>query len=137
MIRKANVQDAMAISELDSHMFKDSLGFAFIENDLKNNPMASYFVAVIEDRIVGYIGAWVADNTSILNFCVLDDYQKQGIGGLLFDEVLKIKVGMLSLEVSVTNEKAIRFYTKRGFVKALLRKNYYSNHEDAILMIRK
>lgn len=136
MIRRASVDDAKKIADLDSKMFEDSLEFDFINNDLLNNPMANYFVYEIDGQIVGYINCWVSDNTEILNFCVEEKYQRQGIGSLLFNEVEKIAVGIISLEVRISNLKAINFYSNRGFKKACIRKNYYSNGEDAILMVR-
>ena len=136
MIRRANINDASNIAKLDAMMFKDSLGLDFFVNDLLNNQFAYYFVCEIDSEVIGYINCWITDITEILNFCVLDKYQNQGIGKLLFDEVLKVSEGVISLEVRVSNLKAISFYEKRGFVKTLIRKNYYSNGEDAILMIK-
>jgi ribosomal-protein-alanine N-acetyltransferase len=136
MIRRANINDASNIAKLDALMFKDSLGLDFVVNDLLNNQFAYYFVCEIDGEVIGYINCWITDITEILNFCVLDKYQNQGIGKLLFDEVLKVSEGIISLEVRVSNLKAISFYEKRGFVKTLIRKNYYSNGEDAILMIK-
>ena len=43
----------------------------------------------------------------------------------------------MSLEVRVSNDKAIALYKKNGFETVALRKNYYEdNHEDAYLMIK-
>ena len=136
MIRRANVSDAAKIAALDSKIFDDSLGEGFILNDLTNNKMAYYFVCEIEGNIVGYINCWVSDITEILNFCVEKEYQKQGIGNLLYNEVLKISNGIISLEVRVSNLNAINFYEKRGFKRVAIRRGYYSNGEDAILMIK-
>ena len=136
MIRRATVEDANKIAELDNKMFEDSLEYEFIYNDLANNPFAYYFVYEIDDNIIGYINCWVSDNTEILNFCVDDKYQKQGIGTLLYNEVEKIANGIISLEVRVSNINAINFYLNKGFEKAYIRKNYYSNGENAILMVR-
>ena len=136
MIRRANINDASNIAKLDATMFKDSLGLDFVVNDLLNNQFAYYFVCEIDGEVIGYINCWITDIPEILNFCVLDKYQNQGIGKLLFDEVEKISIGMLSLEVRVSNINAINFYSKRGFKKAFVRKGYYSNGEDAILMVR-
>ena len=136
MIRRATVLDAKQIAELDNRMFVDSLEYDFIYNDLSNNPFAYYFVYEIEGNIVGYINCWVSDNTEILNFCVDDKYQKQGIGTLLYNEVEKLANGIISLEVRVSNLNAINFYLNKGFEKACIRKNYYSNGENAILMVR-
>lgn len=136
MIRKAELKDALEIAKLDEIIFEDHLSFDFIENDLKNNPFANYFIYEVDGMIIGYILSWVADNTSILNFGVLKEYQKQGIGNLLLNEVLKIAEGVVSLEVRESNTNAINFYSKRGFKAAMVRKNYYSNGENAYLMIR-
>ena len=136
MIRRATVIDAKQIAELDNRMFVDSLEYDFIYNDLSNNPFAYYFVYEIEGNIIGYINCWVTDNTEILNFCVDDKYQKQGIGTLLYNEVEKVANGIISLEVRVSNLNAINFYLNKGFEKACIRKKYYSNGENAILMVR-
>ena len=136
MIRKASINDALEIAKVDGIIFEDSLGLEFIESDFRFNPFANYFVYEKDNKIVGYIIAWVSDNTTILNFGVKKEYRGQGIGALLFDEVLKIKEGIISLEVRVSNLNAINFYTNRGFKNAGIRKGYYSNGEDAILMVR-
>ena len=136
MIRQAELKDAYEISLIDEKIFVDHLSYEFIENDLKNNPFAKYFVYESDGIIVGYIISWVADNTEILNFGVLKEYQKKGIGSLLFDEVLKISEGIISLEVRESNINAINFYQNRGFKAVRVRKNYYSNGEDAYLMVR-
>lgn len=136
MIRRATVLDATKIAKLDSSVFADSLGEEFIYNDLLRNEFACYFVYEVDDEIVGYINAWISYNTEILNFCVDEKYRGQGIGNLLYEELLKVSEGTISLEVRVSNLNAIKFYEKRGFVKVAVRKNYYSNGEDAILMIK-
>lgn len=137
MIRKATPLDVEAIALLDGKMFKDSLGLNFIKNDLLNNQFAHYFVCEIENEIVGYINCWVYDNTEILNFCVDEKYQGQGIGSKLYKEVEKVSCGIISLEVRESNLNAINFYTNRGFHKVAIRSNYYSNGEDAILMVKR
>lgn len=136
MIRLATLLDAKEIADLDSAIFADSLGYDFIYTDIKNNPFAKYYVYLVDDVIVGYIGSWISDNTTILNFCVKEEYRNKGIGSLLFRKIEEEHEGFLSLEVRVSNINAINFYSKRGFVKAAIRKNYYSNNEDAILMVK-
>ena len=82
MIRRANINDASNIAKLDAMMFKDSLGLDFVVNDLLNNQFAYYFVCEIDGEVIGYINCWITDITEILNFCVLDKYQNQGIGNI-------------------------------------------------------
>ena len=42
----------------------------------------------------------------------------------------------LYLEVRVSNAVARKFYAERGFVPTYLRKGYYENGEDAVIMER-
>jgi len=136
MIRKATILDALEISKLDQRNFVDCLSYEFIYSDLENNPFAYYFVYETNNRIVGYINCWVSDNTTILNFCVDEEYRNKGIGKSLIEKVLEVSVGIITLEVRVSNNNAINLYQKYGFEKALIRKGYYSDGEDAILMVR-
>ena len=43
---------------------------------------------------------------------------------------------MISLEVRETNLGARRFYERQGFKSVAIRKNYYSNGDNAILMVK-
>ena len=115
MIRRATILDALEISKLDQRNFVDCLSYEFIYSDLENNPFAYYFVYETNNRIVGYINCWVSDNTTILNFCVDEEYRNKGIGKSLIEKVLEISVGIITLEVRVSNLNAINFYEKRGF----------------------
>ena len=137
MIRKAKLEDALWIAKLEQETFSDPLSEEFITNDLKNNPFANYFVAEVDNQIVGYIGSWMTDNTEILNFCVSEKYRNKGIGSKLFMNLEDRNIGLISLEVRESNIGAIRFYEREGFRKVAMRKNYYSNGDDAILMVKR
>ena len=136
MIRKAKLEDALWIAKLEQETFSDPLSEEFITNDLKNNPFANYFVAELDGKVIGYIGSWITDNTEILNFCVDINYRNNGIGNELFGAVNNIHIGMISLEVRETNLGARRFYERQGFKSVAIRKNYYSNGDNAILMVK-
>lgn len=77
----------------------------------------------------------------ILNFGVLEEFQKRGIGNLLFDGFLLAAhsrmIKTIWLEVRITNQDAVKFYNKRDFIKIQTRKNFYTNpSEDAVIMKR-
>lgn len=136
MIRRASFLDVEDIYHIEKQLFDESLGLEFIANDIVQNDMAYYFVYEYEDKIVGFISSWISDNTTILNFGVLPQYREHGFGSELLDEVIKIAKGDITLEVRPSNKRALAFYQHRGFKEISLRKNYYSNGEDAILMMR-
>ena len=72
---------------------------------------------------------------------VMQDYQGKGLSKLLMDYGLKEghNKGCMnySLEVRVSNERAICLYKKYGYEICAIRKDYYADHEDAYLMVRK
>ncbi|MCR5231945.1 MAG: GNAT family N-acetyltransferase, partial [Acholeplasmatales bacterium] len=73
-------------------------------------------------------------------FCVNKDYQHKGIGSELLNELMNflIEKGAKSfiLEVRESNNNAIRLYEKFGFKEISIRKNYYSNLENAKVLLK-
>lgn len=109
------------------------------ERELNENNLAIYYVAVIDDEIVGYGGMWhVVTEGHICNIAVKKEFRNQGIGSKLIEtliDVAKEKEMMgMTLEVRVSNDIAIKAYEKYGFVSEGVRKNYYENNEDANIM---
>ena len=105
-----------------------------------NNQISSYICAFIEDKCVGYMGIWkIIEEAHITNLSVHPDYQNQKVAHKLLlssiDECYKNKIKYITLEVRVSNKKAIHLYEKFGFKSLGLRKKYYQdNNEDALIM---
>lgn len=85
-----------------------------------------FFVATLDDKIVGFIAAcqnwWDyalnKDVGEIHELAVEKNYQKSGIGSLLFEaaiDLLRQRHNIIGLWVGDRNERAILFYKKRGF----------------------
>lgn len=74
----------------------------------------------------------------ILNICIDPDYQQQGLGRQLLDNLCKQRQGSgrksIMLEVRESNIVAIDFYQSYGFKQIDVRKKYYSNGEDAKIL---
>jgi len=107
------------------------------ENELSNN--ATCYVGIfIDNTIAGYGGMWlVCDEAQITNIAVLPEFQKQGFGNAVLNELIKRakNANIMTLEVRESNKPAIRLYEKNGFSADGLRKNYYKNPtENAVLM---
>ena len=69
------------------------------------------------------------------------DHRRMGIACLLINNLMRICVvnnmKFLNLEVRESNCNAISLYSKLGFEKVGLRKNYYKNpNENAVLMTK-
>jgi ribosomal protein S18 acetylase RimI-like enzyme len=91
-----------------------------------------FIVAEAEGKIVGtVIGGFDGRRGMVYHLAVNESYRKQGLGGLLMDELerrLKAKGCIRSyLLVTVENENAIRFYEENGWVRM---NNVYTYGKD-------
>lgn len=100
---------------------------------------AYYLIARDVDRdnlIVAYAGCWVLANEGhITNVAVDPDYQGQGLGRRLMNEltsrVKALGVDSTTLEVRPSNTVAINLYTSLGFRSVGQRPKYYTNPVEA------
>ena len=106
-----------------------------------SNKISSYRCILNSDKkCVGYIGMWkIVDEAHITNLSVHPDWRNKKLAHKLLlatiDECYKEKIKYITLEVRVSNEKAIGLYEKFGFKSLGLRKKYYQdNNEDALIM---
>lgn len=112
----------------------DNYGYILNES-INNDELHSYFV--MEDKdFIGYISIWHDDNKAQIESIIVNDKLK-GYGQLLFKYALDfLNNYIITLEVRVSNKVAIHIYEKYGFKTVTIRRNYYSNNEDALLMLK-
>lgn len=107
------------------------------------SPFAVTFVAVADERVLGFINArLIYEECGINDIAVTASARKNGIGAMLLYALERYAAErggeVVQLEVRAGNETAIRFYEKHGFVQNGLRKRYYSDPiEDALLYEKK
>lgn len=86
----------------------------------------------------GYSAEGEGDITSV---AVDENFRRMGLAQRLiaeFEKILPENTENIFLEVRESNSPAINLYTKCGFEKLSLRKNFYSNpRENAVVMIKK
>lgn len=95
-------------------------------------------MALVDGVIEGYIIGRKTDSRGhIIAIAVSNQYRKRGMGRLLLDAEIKslreLGITEIFLEVRVSNEEAILFYRKMGFIESRILEGYYSDNEDAIL----
>ncbi len=98
-----------------------------------------YLVGTIDDELVGYGGIlYVEQDAHITNVAVHPIWRGRGIATeLLLDlswEAHRRGCVAMTLEVRHTNVSAQHLYQRFGFVPAGVRKKYYENRDDAIVM---
>lgn len=126
------------IDQIEKDSFKEPWSKEAYEKEI-HNPLATYLVITQEDEVVAYGGFWkIIDQGDINNIAVKKEYRNMGFGKMLMEALIEKakeqKIKAITLEVRVTNKSAINLYKKLGFKEAGIRKKYYSDNEDALIM---
>ena len=141
-IRKMELTDLETITENLESDFDNFWNASIFKQELINEN-SYYLVALIDNKIVGFAGYMlILDEADITNIVVRKDMRNKKIATKLLSELLKTlepmeKIETITLEVNENNIPAITLYENFGFDKVGLRKNYYDNHENAIIMTKK
>ena len=104
------------------------------KNELKTlDKHSSHVIWKIEEKkILGFVSFFhVKDEIEIIKICIIKSYQRKNYGSILINEIKKLKIKKIFLEVSVENINAINFYFKNGFQKIGVRKEYYAKHKGS------
>lgn len=93
-------------------------------------------------RLLGYACWWlVGDEVHILNLAVHPDARRSGTGRAMVERVFADAAAhhavSVSLEVRRDNQAAVALYHALGFTETGLRRNYYGQGEDALIMERR
>jgi [ribosomal protein S18]-alanine N-acetyltransferase len=139
-IRRMVAADVDRVFFIEQQCFSVPWSRVAFEEEIDDNPLAYYFVATVDDLVVGYAGMWIIiDEAHVTNVAVLPAYRGFGLGLGLMEALLdcaKMNGGAaMTLEVRESNAVALRLYSQLGFVPRGLRRHYYSdNGENAMIM---
>ncbi|MGD9904630.1 MAG: ribosomal protein S18-alanine N-acetyltransferase [Vicinamibacterales bacterium] len=138
-----------AAADLDGILALDALCFhrpwtrAEYERDLADPARSHLYVARdAAGVIVAYCSFWrIFDEIHLNNFAVHPDWRRRGVGRALLVHVLAEAAAFgapkATLEVRASNLAAIALYESGGFVRAGVRKAYYTHPiEDALILWR-
>lgn len=100
-----------------------------------------YFVWVVADKARAVAFVVVKNNYyawEILQIVVDQHFKRNGFATQLLKHVIRVgrkqSIEKIELEVRISNNPAIFLYQKIGFIQVGVRKKYYTDGEDAILM---
>lgn len=139
MIRSMSREDLDAVVLMEQENFSEPWtkeGFL----DAIESEQTIFLVCEHKGVVVGYIGAYlVYDEAQITNVSVGKNWQGKGFGRMLVSALSSAVAGRdihaITLEVRVSNERAISIYEKEGFVSEGIRPGFYSHpKEDAMIM---
>ena len=129
------------IAQLEKLCFHDPWSENSIASELDNR-LSLWLVAQDGDQVVGYVGSQsVMGWADMMNIAVHPDYRRHGVAWKLVErlveELQKMDVTCLTLEVRASNEPAKALYEKLGFQQVGRRPNYYRNPKEDALILRK
>ena len=137
-IRTAIISDLTKIAKIEKQVFTDSpWNHNLIRDELVSKKDRETLVITDYENIIGYLMIRKSKNMiEILKFAIDKVFQEKGVGWRLFSYFLDSLPVMTEviLEVNQENKKAIYLYRKAGFFKIGLRKKYYNDGSDALVM---
>jgi len=139
-IREWVRSDNTQISELEKICFAFPWSADMVDETASGDNFYG-FVAEVDEKIVGYAGAVFAlDVADIALVAVAPSYLRRGYAfklmGKLCSSLNEKGVRYIYLEVRAGNIPAKKLYEKCGFIPVGIRKNYYEDTEDAIVMMK-
>lgn len=140
---KMTISDFNNIHNTLSSDFDDFWNSSTLKNELESEN-SYYIVAKIPintttSEIVGFAGIKIVlDEADIMNIVTKKNKRNIGIGKLMLEKLIYIakekNIKKITLEVNSKNESAIHLYKKLNFKEIAVRKQYYKNVDDAIIM---
>ena len=137
-LRKATISDINSIMNIEKTSYEKPYWNESLLKYLFNNSITdSAWIFEVKKKIIGFlIEQRCKDEISILNVAIDKKYQNNGFGKKIVSQYLGILPinSIVFLEVKINNFIARKIYTSLNFKEVELRKNYYNNVEDALIM---
>lgn len=106
----------------------------------ENGEVVGYVMCRIETGLPGF-GIGFRKKGHVISIAVLPEYQRQGVGYALMQEVMQsmllYNAKECFLEVRASNTPAVKLYKKMGFEIRRTLRGYYADGEDAYMMAKK
>lgn len=133
IVNNLNKEEAKQIEELEIINFKENAYSIDEINNFSKNDNFLFIIVKITNLIIGYAIIYLAiDEIEIYKICVSNFYRKKGIGSNILNEIKSLRKNII-IEVS-HRDFTKNFYEKNNFKIIHLRKNYYYDKSDALIM---
>ncbi len=140
LFRPMREEDLPSVLEMERDLFPDPWPRWMFLEEMEQEDYSLAVVGEEEARIACYAIVWqVGPEFHIANMAVRRDRRGAGLGGKLLDHLLaegsRRSCRIATLEVRPSNERALRLYRSRSFREVAIRRGYYRNGEDALVML--
>ena len=133
-----SAENLHAVSSLTKCCFLSPWSESSYQRELEN-PLSVGFVCMAGDNAVGMIHCnFVADELTLNTLCVDEAYRRRGIARKLWGMVTEMMQGVCTvcyLEVRESNLPARTLYESLGFVQNGYRPRYYSDPDEAAVLM--
>lgn len=131
-------EDIPLVLEINNLCFDPPWSLTSLKNEVANK-FTKYIVLKSYDVVVGYVGIWlILDEAHITNIAIHPNHRCKGLGSILMENTVnlckELNIPSITLEVRENNTAAKNLYKKFGFTEQGIRKNYYPNNINAIIM---
>ncbi|HUZ39989.1 MAG TPA: ribosomal protein S18-alanine N-acetyltransferase [Acidimicrobiales bacterium] len=139
-IRLAERRDIGELLEIEEAQFPEPWTRRILLDEIGNTETRRYTVATEKRRILGYLGVmFVLDELHVNTIGTVPQEEGRGIATSLLDDAWadarERGITRATLEVAVSNQRAIDLYYRYGFRPVGVRKNYYEkSNEDALIL---
>ncbi|HEU4462095.1 MAG TPA: ribosomal protein S18-alanine N-acetyltransferase [Solirubrobacterales bacterium] len=136
-VRRLAYSDLPAVISIERRSFPTPWSLAMFVLEL-SKPSGICLAARAGDQLAGYVVCSRYDQVwHLMNIAVAPEQRGAGVAGQLMRRLIEESRGELpfTLEVRVSNKRAIGMYERFGFRSAGVRPRYYhDNGEDALIM---
>ena len=137
-LRKARTSDINSILNIEKTSYeKPYWNESLLISSFNNRRTDSIWIFEVKNKIIGFLIEQRCQNeVNILNVAVEKKYRNNGVGKKIVRQYLSKlpNNSIVFLEVNINNFIARKIYTALNFKEFDLRKNYYNNSEDALIM---
>lgn len=130
------------VLSIEGEAFNNPWSIDDFEYGLREDKGGYAVVALLQGQVIGYaVGFLLFEEFHLANIAVGRQWRRSGYGRFLLEHVLE-EVGhagalFVTLEVRVSNHRAIDLYQKYGFREIAIRREYYRRpKEDALVMLK-
>ncbi len=137
IIRPMREEDLDTVMRIEKQVFQDPWSRRSYMFEIYSNRYSLPVVLVLNGEIIGHAVVWLLfEEYHIATIAIAPQHQGKGWGTYFLNALLSMADGadFAILEVRRDNHRAIRLYEKMGFYEEGIRRQYYQDGEDALVM---
>ncbi len=139
LIRPMEEKDLDVVVQMEKEIFIDAWSRVSFQTELQDKDYSYPMILEADEEIAGYAIVWsFFKEVHIANFAIHPSFRRKGLGKYLLEYILKKfnDAEFAFLEVRRSNLAAIKLYRSFDFKTIGIRKRYYRDGEDALVMVK-